>query len=101
MEKCRTGQLNLPKNMFGAARDLVKMLLRDDDNARPNCSQIKAHDFFKSIAWAELQRKELDPPYVPRDDDPSPVYVEEKDSKVSAYSSKKYSALGDTGGSTL
>jgi serine/threonine protein kinase len=34
MEKCRSGKLNLPKNLIGNARDLVKMLLTDDPIAR-------------------------------------------------------------------
>jgi hypothetical protein len=34
MEKCRLGQLNLPKNLNSKARDLVKNLLLDDPNIR-------------------------------------------------------------------
>jgi serine/threonine protein kinase len=34
MEKCRSGQLNLPKNLVGNARDLVKQLLTDDPVTR-------------------------------------------------------------------
>jgi len=30
MEKCRNSKLNLPKNMKGSARDLVKSLLTDN-----------------------------------------------------------------------
>jgi serine/threonine protein kinase len=30
MEKCRSGNLNLPKNLKGRTRDLVKLLLIDD-----------------------------------------------------------------------
>lgn len=30
MEKCRSGKLNLPKNLKGNARELVKVLLTDD-----------------------------------------------------------------------
>ena len=30
MERCRNGQLNLPKNLKGNTRDLVKLLLIDD-----------------------------------------------------------------------
>ena len=32
MEACRSGQLNLPKNLKGNTRDLVKLLLIDDPN---------------------------------------------------------------------
>jgi len=34
MEKCRSGKLNLPKNLKGNARDLVKALLVDDPDSR-------------------------------------------------------------------
>jgi len=34
MEKCRSGKLNLPKNLIGNARDLVKSLLTDDPVTR-------------------------------------------------------------------
>jgi serine/threonine protein kinase len=34
MEKCRNGNLNLPKNLIGNARDLVKQLLSDDPGQR-------------------------------------------------------------------
>ena len=51
MEKCRSGKLNLPKNLIGNARDLVKMMLVDDPNNRLEVSQIKEHKFFRSINW--------------------------------------------------
>lgn len=41
MEKCRKGELNLPKNLHGNARDLVKLLLTDDPVMRLSISQIK------------------------------------------------------------
>jgi len=41
MEKCRSGKLNLPKNLAGNARDLVKLLLTDDPVSRLDISQIK------------------------------------------------------------
>lgn len=41
MEKCRNGELNLPKNLHGSARDLVKLLLTDDPVTRLSISQIK------------------------------------------------------------
>ena len=34
MEKCRSGKLNLPKNLKGNARELVKMLLIDEPSLR-------------------------------------------------------------------
>ena len=34
MEKCRNGQLNLPKNLTGNSRDLVKHLIVEDPNGR-------------------------------------------------------------------
>jgi protein kinase A len=34
MEKCRSGNLNLPKNLSGNSRDLIKLLITDDYNSR-------------------------------------------------------------------
>ena len=34
MEICRSGKINLPKNLIGNARDLVKLLLVDDPEQR-------------------------------------------------------------------
>jgi hypothetical protein len=34
MEKCRSGNLNLPKNLSGNSRDLIKLLLTDDQMSR-------------------------------------------------------------------
>jgi hypothetical protein len=51
MEKCRSGNLNLPKNLRGNTRDLVQLLLVDDPVSRLEISQIKDHNFFKGIEW--------------------------------------------------
>jgi protein kinase A len=51
MEKCRNGKLNLPKNLNGNQRDLVKTLLHEDPNQRPEIFQIKEHSFFREIDW--------------------------------------------------
>ena len=65
MEKCRSGQLNLPKNLKGNARELVKLLLVEDPNERLELSQIKEHKFLVGIDWNKLKQRKLPPPYVP------------------------------------
>lgn len=49
MEKCRSGKLNLPKNLKGNARELVKMLLTDDPIIRLEIDRVKEHKFFRGI----------------------------------------------------
>jgi serine/threonine protein kinase len=66
MEKCRTGKLNLPKNLKGYARDLVKNLLVEDPTARLELSQIKEHPFFKAINWSKLKKRLIEPPCIPK-----------------------------------
>ena len=66
MEKCRTGKLNLPKNLVGNARDLVKNLLVEDPTARLEISQIKEHPFFKVINWSKLKKRNIEPPCIPK-----------------------------------
>ena len=65
MEKIRSGNLNLPRNLNTVARDLVKKLLADDPLQRLEISEIKAHKFFQGINWKKLQSKQVRPPYVP------------------------------------
>lgn len=65
MEKCRSGKLNLPKNLRGTARDLVKLLLTDDPVSRLDISQIKLHSFFRDIDWRRMKARAALPPFVP------------------------------------
>lgn len=65
MEKCRSGKLNLPKNLQGNARDLVKHMLTDDPSIRFEISQIKTHAFFKGFSWRDIEARRLQPPFVP------------------------------------
>jgi serine/threonine protein kinase len=65
MEKCRSGRLNLPKNLQGNSRDLVNLLLTDDPYQRPDISQIKEHNFFREINWERLRKRQATPPYIP------------------------------------
>ena len=74
MEKCRTGTLNLPKNLTGIARDLVKSLLTEDPHSRLEIDQIKQHKFFRSINWGLIRYRNVDPPYIPQ---PMDYYDEE------------------------
>ena len=65
MELCRSGKLNLPKNLVGKARDLVKLLLVDDPEQRLSIQQIKEHSFFKGTNWTNMQHRKMKPPFVP------------------------------------
>jgi serine/threonine protein kinase len=101
MEKCRQGKLNLPKNLVGNARDLVKQLLIDDPVLRLEISQIKQHQFFKGTDWSKIRMRQMDPPFVPNvEEQISEDFLRQpkKSMILSQYSSKKYSATGGTGG---
>ena len=65
MEKCRQGKLNLPKNLHGNIRDLVKLLLNEDPGARLEIAQIKEHKFFRGLDWRKLKERKVTPPFVP------------------------------------
>jgi len=54
-EKCRNGTLNLPKNLKGNSRDLVKSLLTEDPSSRLDISQIKQHNFFRNLDWNKIR----------------------------------------------
>ncbi len=51
MEMCRNGLLNLPKNLSGNARNLVKQILVEDPIQRFEIKEIKEHNFFRGINW--------------------------------------------------
>ena len=78
MEKCRTGDLNLPKNLNGNARDLVKLLLVDDPMARLEISEIKKHKFFRDTKWAQISKRQVNPPFIPSLDPYSPLFAPKK-----------------------
>lgn len=59
MEKCRSGKLNLPKNLNPNARDLIKLLLIEDPQSRLEISEIKTHAFFKHLDWKKLQNRQV------------------------------------------
>lgn len=65
MEKCRSGKLNLPKNLVGNTRDLVKLLLTDDPVTRLEISQIKQHKFFRGVDWQQIRNRQVVPPFIP------------------------------------
>lgn len=92
MEKCRNGELNLPKNLHGSARDLVKLLLTDDPVTRLSISEIKQHSFFRGIEWTKIKNREESPPFVP----PTTREWDQNDN-YSYNSIVRYSATGGTG----
>jgi serine/threonine protein kinase len=59
MEKCRNGQLNLPKNIGLNSRDLVKQLLHEDPELRLDHQQIKQHKFYEGVDWAKLEARQV------------------------------------------
>lgn len=65
MEKCRNGELNLPRNLNGNARNLIKQILVEDPEQRLTISQIKQHPFFKGTDWKKLLSRTVKPPYLP------------------------------------
>lgn len=82
MEKCRSGKLNLPKNLKGNARDLVNQLLTDDPVTRLEISQIKEHQFFKGLDWYNLKKRLVQPPYVPEYETQYPDIADTKVSRL-------------------
>lgn len=54
LDRIRTGQINLPKNMNSVARDVVKNLLYMDPNLRFEIEDVKSHKFFKGLDWKRV-----------------------------------------------
>ena len=51
-----------------AAKDLVKKLLEYNPKKRIGFEQIINHSFFKDINWQEIEKKEIEPPFLPEID---------------------------------
>eukprot|EP00347_Sterkiella_histriomuscorum_P001958 403370015 len=67
LEKMRTNQLHMPKNMNNVTRDLIKSILVFDANQRLELSDIKSHKFFRGIDWQKVQQRSYTPHYIPSD----------------------------------
>ena len=61
-----TGAIRFPINVDEDVKDLVEWLLAKDPQDRPQeISDIKQHDFFNSIHWGRVSKKEAIPPWIP------------------------------------
>lgn len=64
------GNLRYPSKLSPPAKDLLSGLLVKDPNRRlgggpDDWREIQVHEFFKSIDWEKLYRKEIEPPFKP------------------------------------
>ena len=59
------GRLILPKNLTPVARDIVKRILVPDPEVRMEIRDIMKHKFFEGVDWNTVERRTLEPPYVP------------------------------------
>lgn len=55
----------LPPSMSDAARDLLQSLLRTAPEARPDWPSVKAHPWFDSISFQDLEAGRVTPPTPP------------------------------------
>ena len=65
VEMANAGRLILPKNLTPVTRDLVKRVLVPDPEVRLDIRDIMKHKFFAGVDWAAVERRFMDPPYVP------------------------------------
>ena len=69
VEMANAGRLILPKNLTPVTRDLVKRILVPDPEVRLDIRDIMKHKFFTGVDWAAVERRFMDPPYVPPQDE--------------------------------
>lgn len=69
VEMANSGRLILPKNLTPVTRDLVKRILVPDPELRMDIPDIMKHKFFTGVDWAAVERRFMDPPYVPPQDE--------------------------------
>lgn len=65
IEMANSGRLILPKNLTPLTRDLVKRILVAEPEVRPDIRDIMLHKFFEGVDWVAVERRLMDPPYVP------------------------------------
>ena len=65
VEMATDGRLILPKNLTPVTRDLVKRILVPDPEVRMGIKAIMKHQFFEEVDWDAVERRLMDPPYVP------------------------------------
>jgi serine/threonine protein kinase len=60
-------RLSFPWFYNGEAREFITELLAVDAEARPTAADLLDHPFFAAhVDWLALERRELEPPYVPK-----------------------------------
>ncbi|XP_046663921.1 RAC serine/threonine-protein kinase [Homalodisca vitripennis] len=64
-------EVKFPRNISADAKDLLSGLLVKDPSKRlgggpEDAKDIKAHNFFRSINWTELNQKNITPPFKPQ-----------------------------------
>nr|CAG8530204.1 11470_t:CDS:2 [Entrophospora candida] len=69
-EKILAGKIKYPSYFDPLAKDLLKRLLTADlskryGNLRGGSKDIKNHQWFKSVDWEKLLKREFIPPYIP------------------------------------
>ena len=71
-EKILHAPISLPKYLSKEARSIFLGLLDRDPKRRLGCTdrdafEIQEHPFYKDIDWNKMYRKELKPPFIPKD----------------------------------
>ncbi|WKY15942.1 hypothetical protein Q1695_000986 [Nippostrongylus brasiliensis] len=63
-------QLKMKKNISASSTDIVTKLLQKDKNKRlgskSDFREVKEHEFFRTIDWDKLLRREIKAPFIPR-----------------------------------
>lgn len=64
--------IRIPRGLSHRAQNILRAFLKKDPAERLGCdpnkgfSEIKSHEFFKTIDWEQLERRQVKPPYTPR-----------------------------------
>ena len=70
-DNIKTKDVQFPEYLTEEVIDLMKKLLVKDPSKRLGSGEngvedIKSHEFFKGMKWAELEKKKIKPPFIPR-----------------------------------
>lgn len=73
VRKVEKGVVKFPKYLSDDCKDLISQLLQVNPKIRigageSDIGEIKQHKWFSSVDWSKLLRKEVSPPYIPKED---------------------------------
>lgn len=70
------GKLTFPDYVPSSAQSIITSLLEREPEKRLNAERIRVHEFFSGMDWNKLERRQIAPPFVPKNEDDDTKYFD-------------------------